>query len=722
MKARNLVSLLLVFLLLTACTPTPSVDSPLPSELAEDTPSPSPLPSPSLEPSPEPSPEEPSPSPIELEEYTGPLYHAFFHFLIAYPELAYTTNYGKNLDRDCVTPTEFRRALEEMYKNDFVLMNLNDYVDIGEDGTVTKKPIMVPVGKKPLILSFDDINYYQKNHGIGICDKVVLDENGKLAMLTVLSDGTEQITYNNDVIPMLEAFCEEYPAFSPFGDKGLLCLTGYDGILGYRTQGESPNRESEIEVVKPVVQALTDAGWYFGSHSYSHFHMQEDKKVDLERVKADTRKWRDEVGSLVGNTPIYIFAYGERPSWDDPKFQAIIAEDFAIFGGVGITKPDTPPYVKHTDTYYFMDRWFIDGTSLRNYPDRLAPLLDAAAVYCPEERDNMPITTPVLAGVVDRNADSVYRERYEITVALGGDVSLAGSLGSKLKNEGSDAVISPELTSIFSNSDISVINLESAVSNIGEPWPEKDFTFRADPGVLDFLRDSLGVNLVSLANNHAIDYGFDAFFDTIDRLQNAEIGYVGGGADLEEAMKPYVFDIDGVTVAFLAASQVAPNMDWYARKNSPGLLMAYDPTLIIEAVAAASELYDYVIVYMHWGKEHQNEPTPAQTDAAHKMIDAGADAIIGSHPHCIQSFEVYNGKPIAYSLGNFLMRNGYNNTAAVVLHLWDGKVEMEIVPCNVTGMFTVSLADETQARGLRMFWQSISPDAVIGKDWLLHSN
>jgi hypothetical protein len=719
---RRIIALLLIFLFLASCssqTPVDNGDAPTPGQTESPSPpqSPSPSPFPS-EPPAEPSPEKPSPPPVELEEYTGPLYHAFFHFLIAYPDVAYSNSYGRNLDRDCVTPTEFRRSLEEFYRNDFVLMNLNDYVDISEDGTVSRKPIMVPVGKKPLILSFDDINYYSKTLGLGICDKVVLDADGKLAMLTVLDDGTELITYDNDVIPILEAFCEEFPDFSPFGDKGLLSITGYDGILGYRTQRDSPNRESEIEAVKPVVQALHDAGWYFGSHSYSHFHMREDQKVDLARVKSDTQKWLDEVGSLVGDTNIYLFPYGERPAWDDPKFLSLLSDGFPLLMGVGITKPDSSPYVKHSERYFFMDRWFIDGMSLRTYPDRLAPLLDTVTVYCPEERDNKPITAPVSTGAIDRNAVSVY-PRYPITVALGGDVMLAGAMGARLKSGGAGAVISPGLAGLFRSADITMVNLESAVSDLGEPWPEKDFAFRAEPFILDFLRDTLAVDVVSLANNHTIDYGFDAFFDTMERLDAYGIGYVGGGHNLEEAMTPHVVEVSGVSVAFLAASQVAPNMEWYARKNSPGLLMAYDPMLIVEAVKSARELYDYVIVYMHWGKEHQNEPVTAQTNTAHKLINAGADAVIGAHPHCIQSFEIYKGKPIAYSLSNFMMRNNYNNTAVVLLHLLDGKVEMEIIPCRTEGGIYNDFAGAQQARELRDFWQSISPGGVIGEDWRL---
>ncbi|MCL2003930.1 MAG: CapA family protein [Oscillospiraceae bacterium] len=717
---KRIVSILLIGLLLAACVPPPGDGFPAlspepdaspaaPSSSSEPPSSSSPPAEPSASP-------EPVPPAFELEEYTGPLYHAFFHFLIAWPDVAYGNSYGRDLDRDCVTPAEFRRSLEEFYRNDFVLMNLNDYAGVGADGAVTRKPIMVPAGKKPLILSFDDINYYSKTLGLGVCDKVILDENGRLAMSTAMSDGTVRITYDNDVVPMLEAFCEEFPDFSPFGDKGLLSITGYDGILGYRTQRDSPNRESEIAAARPVVQALLDAGWYFGAHGYGHFDME---RINLERVRTDTRRWREEVGPLVGDTQIYLFPYGSRTSWDDPRFLSLIDDGFPLLMGVGIAQAGHEPYIRLRERYFFMDRWFIDGTSLRQFPDRLAPLLDAETVYSPEERNGSSLAAPVTTGAVYRNDALVYRERFAVTVALGGDVMLAGGMGGLIGTHGPDAVISPELAGVFRSADIAMINLESAVSLLGEPWPGKDYTFRADPQILDFLLNDLSAEVVSLANNHTLDYGFEAFTDTMDRLDARGIGYVGGGRNLAEAMTPHVVEADGVSVAFLGASSVVPNTQWYARENSPGLLTAYDPSLIAGAVADASAAHDYVIVYMHWGREHETEPTAAQISTARRLIDAGADAVIGAHPHIVQSFEVYNGKPIAYSLGNFLMNNRYDHTAVARLHLLDGETVMEIIPCRTTGGVFNDLAPARQAQELREHWNDISPNGTIGEDWIL---
>ncbi len=348
--------------------------SPSPSPTPTPTPTPSPTPSPSPTPTPR-----PSIAPEDLEVYTGPLHHVFYHFLIAYPEVARTTGYWKNLATDCVTPTEYWRSLEELYKNGYVLMNINDYITINEDGTITQNPILVPKGKKPLVMSFDDMSYYSKNHGKGICDKVILDENGEFAMLTRLDDGSDKITYDNGCIPLLEKFCKENPDFSPFGDKGLLAMTGYDGILGYRVQRDSPNRESEVKDAKVVVEALKDAGWTFGSHSYGHIHMQ---KVGAERVREDTQHWADEIMPVVGETSVYVFPFGEYTKHDQQEFQILLQNGFKILCGVGM-----PPYAKAYETYYFMDRQNIDGYSLSNSAKWLKPLMDAQVVYSVEERD-----------------------------------------------------------------------------------------------------------------------------------------------------------------------------------------------------------------------------------------------------------------------------------------------------------------------------------------------
>lgn len=317
-------------------------------------------------------------APSELEVYKGEIYHVFYHYLIAYPEIAKKTSYGADLFKDCITPIEFRRSLEELYTNDFVLVDINSYLSYDETGNAKLEPIIVPKGKKPLVMSFDDINYYSKNLGKGTCDKIILDDKGNFAMLTIKNDKKELITYDNCVVPMLEQFCKEYPDFSPFGVKGVLALTGFDGILGYRVQRDSPDREEEIKAVTPIVEALKDSGWTFASHSFGHIHF---KTAGLKRVKSDTKNWKNEVASIVGDTQVYVFPFGEYTDHSSEEFQYLLDSGFQIFCGVGMR-----PYIKAYNNYLFMDRQSIDGYSLVNHTKYLEPLMDNKKVIDTKER------------------------------------------------------------------------------------------------------------------------------------------------------------------------------------------------------------------------------------------------------------------------------------------------------------------------------------------------
>ncbi len=383
--AKRLVPLLAALILLSACAPKD-----LPDDRGDTVPAfsltspdvtPTPVPTPDPTPTPTPTPR-PTPDPSTLEEYTGPYYHVFFHFLIAFPDIAYSNPYGKSLDTDCVTPSEFRRALEELYKNNFILYDINKLIEIkmDEDGGETVKllPALVPKGKKPLVMSFDDVCYYQKNLGKGTCDRLIIDAKGEFAMQTKMADGSVKITYDNDLVPMLEAFVKEHPDFSPFGMMGTLALTGYDGVLGYRVNRDAPNRDAEIEAVRPVIEKLKQHGWNFASHSYGHRHFE---KVSLEKIRDDTQKWNDEIAPVVGATKVFVYPYGETVKDSDPKFDALYQKGFRIFCGVGMK-----PYIKGFDSYMFMDRQSIDGYTLRNSEKYLEPLMNIEAVFDPVER------------------------------------------------------------------------------------------------------------------------------------------------------------------------------------------------------------------------------------------------------------------------------------------------------------------------------------------------
>jgi poly-gamma-glutamate capsule biosynthesis protein CapA/YwtB (metallophosphatase superfamily) len=182
-----------------------------------------------------------------------------------------------------------------------------------------------------------------------------------------------------------------------------------------------------------------------------------------------------------------------------------------------------------------------------------------------------------------------------------------------------------------------------------------------------------------------MDYGAEGLTDTFSHLNHAGILYMGAGRNAEEAFKPVIVEKKGMKIAFLGFSRVVPDNSWKAGVNHPGVADAYNPNLPAEAVKKAREQADLVIVIAHWGVERMDTPEKYQTDLAHRFIDAGADLVIGGHPHVLQGFEQYRGKWIAYSLGNFIFttNNVRETLDTMILNAScskDRKCELNAVP------------------------------------------
>lgn len=244
--------------------------------------------------------------------------------------------------------------------------------------------------------------------------------------------------------------------------------------------------------------------------------------------------------------------------------------------------------------------------------------------------------------------------------------------------------ISPELIQMMHDADIMTINNEFTYSTRGEPLPNKLYTFRAHPSRVNILKE-MGVDIVSLANNHAYDYGEVSLLDTMATLNDADILYYGAGHNLEEAMSPVYFEIDGKTIAYVAASRAEKNkMTPQATEDSPGILRCYDTELFIEKIKEADKYADYVIAYLHWGTELTHVLEEVQVTTGKEYIDAGADIVLGAHPHVLQGFEYYNGKPIAYSLGNFWFTSYTYDTMLLNIHFYgddnEENIELEVIP------------------------------------------
>ncbi|MCL1919069.1 MAG: polysaccharide deacetylase family protein [Peptococcaceae bacterium] len=315
---------------------------------------------------------------------TASVNHIFTHCLVAYPELSISTPGGGTYDIDCITATEFKRLLEQLYSNSYILIDINSLYEIRDGKAVKKDTIKVPQGKKPLVISFDDVVYDPEKTGNGMVDKLVL-KNGRIQSYTEMPDGAGIYAIDNEFVPIMDDFVKKHPDFSLNGAKGTLCLTGFCGILGYRTHQGSPNRDAEIEAVKPVIQKLKNTGWNFASHSYAHHNMP---KVSDELFLKDIQQWHDEVESLVGKTHVYVYAFGAWSPYDSEKHRKLMEEGFKIFCGVGADPYFIQGFPKTDDETgtLFMDRRPIDGFNLRERHTKYRSMIDTHTIYDHEAR------------------------------------------------------------------------------------------------------------------------------------------------------------------------------------------------------------------------------------------------------------------------------------------------------------------------------------------------
>jgi poly-gamma-glutamate synthesis protein (capsule biosynthesis protein) len=205
---------------------------------------------------------------------------------------------------------------------------------------------------------------------------------------------------------------------------------------------------------------------------------------------------------------------------------------------------------------------------------------------------------------------------------------------------------------LFARDDLTIANVECPVA-LGGVRQAKRYTFLCSPEGLPDMRRA-GIEVATLANNHSMDFGVPSMFDSIENLRAAGIATVGAGATTTDAYRPAFLELGGRRIAVIGLSQIAPRASWYAAKNRPGVASGHDLKAAAAAVRAAAREADFVIVTVHWGIERHTKPSPAQIALARRVIDAGADAVFGHHPHVLQPLEFYKQRPIFYSLGNFV--------------------------------------------------------------------
>jgi poly-gamma-glutamate synthesis protein (capsule biosynthesis protein) len=276
-------------------------------------------------------------------------------------------------------------------------------------------------------------------------------------------------------------------------------------------------------------------------------------------------------------------------------------------------------------------------------------------------------------------------EKQKLSFAFVGDILLAGQAGRIMQATGNLNYPFEKVASVLSKADITFGNLECALTgnevtrNVHQ-GANKWFCFKTPPKMGKSLVFA-GFDIVSLANNHSMNGGEKGMIETIETLNKSGIKYVGGGRNYEEAHALKIIEAKGLKIGFLAYAAIGGPA---ATKNRPGIAW---PNNIYNEVSAAKSKVDILIVSLHWGIEGTNQPTEEQRKFAKKLIDAGADIIIGHHPHRLQPVEIYKGKIIAYSLGNFVFDNPRPASCQTVI-LWvevDGQknITYKKIPCYI---------------------------------------
>jgi poly-gamma-glutamate synthesis protein (capsule biosynthesis protein) len=280
-----------------------------------------------------------------------------------------------------------------------------------------------------------------------------------------------------------------------------------------------------------------------------------------------------------------------------------------------------------------------------------------------------------------------------VTIGFAGDIlfDTGYAVGDAFRRAGNTAegVIGQSLLEKMRAVDIMMVNNEFPYSNGGTPTEGKTYTFRAAPESASIL-NTMGVDIVGIANNHAYDYGQQAFLDTMAALDNVGVDYVGGGATIEQASHPVYYITDnGMKIAIICATQIErlDNPDTKgATETSPGVFRCLNDSLLLEKVKEARERNAYVVVFIHWGTESTTEIDYLQRDQAKEIADAGANLIIGSHPHVLQKIDYVDGVPVVYSLGNFIFNSKSLDTGMVITTLHkDGTVNLQFVPALQSG-------------------------------------
>lgn len=322
---------------------------------------------------------------------------------------------------------------------------------------------------------------------------------------------------------------------------------------------------------------------------------------------------------------------------------------------------------------------------------------------------------------VDADTDKNAITDKTITIDLVGDINLADdwyTMEAAAQRGGVSDCISENAQSELAAADISVVNNEFVYEDGETPLAGKTYTFGAATENVKLLK-IFSADLVTLANNHVYDYGEEGLISTLDTLDDAEIPYVGAGRNLEEASAIKYFVVKGRKIAFVSATEIEKFAKYTkeATENSPGVIKTIDTSLFCSVIAEAKANADYVVACVHWGIEGKNDFESEQRRMAEDYVKAGADVVIGGHPHRLQGVEFIEDTPVAYSLGNFWFSTGTIYTTIAQIRIDEsGELSLYMIPCIQQNLTTSILTEEAEIDDFYKYVADVSYGVGIDAD------
>lgn len=321
------------------------------------------------------------PNKLNFVEYNGTIEFLTFNTLMAFPDKALNNNNPlKTIYNETkLTPNEFKNIILTLYKNNYIIVDIDDIIN---QETMEQKILKLPQNKKPILLSFDNVNYSNNYQNLGEIDKIIIDRNNNIATYSTKQSIQDRVNYDNEFIVIIEEFIKKHPDFSLNNAKGIIFLSGENGILGYNTNHKNAGNKQDIKRVSELIFKIKSLGWKFGCNNYKY--KDENTKSEIEFAK-DLSLWNSEIKPLIGETSLYSYPYGIKIN-NNIKKDLLITDGFKIF-----FSNNTKSTLSLHGNICLIERIPINGKTLRENPKELSHLFDCKTTYDKEFR-KIPIS------------------------------------------------------------------------------------------------------------------------------------------------------------------------------------------------------------------------------------------------------------------------------------------------------------------------------------------